>query len=779
MISIFKKLQKPVLLVVLFVCSLGAMAQTGAVRGFVYDKKTGEPIIFTNVYLDGTNYGIATDVNGYFSLTKVPPGNYKLTVYTIGYDKFQENVDVLADKIVNRKIYLEVSSAKEIGTVEISAEKQEAKTDVKMSVAKITPKEIKSLPSVGGEPDLAQYLQVLPGVIFTGDQGGQLYVRGGSPIQNKVMLDGMVIYNPFHSIGLYSVFDTDVIRNADVYTGGFGAKYGGRISAVMDITTRDGNKNNLSGKINVSPFGVKALFEGPLKKMSENGGSSSFILSMRNSYLKQTSKIFYNYVNKDGEGLPFNFSDAYGKLSFNSGSGSKINFFGFNFTDKVRYQGVSDLGWTNYGAGSSFILAPPGNPVLIEGNFSYSKYSIALKEPGLSNRQSDISGFNFGFDVTNYQGNNELKFGLQVLGFATDFSYFNSIGVGFAQNENTTEFATYTSYKLVAGLLVIEPSVRLHYYASLSEMPIEPRLGLKYNITEFIRFKAAGGLYSQNLISANSDRDVVNLFYGFLSGPENLPNYYTKPNGEVAERTTSLQKATHYITGFEFDVTKNLNVNIEGYYKIFNQLTNTNRNKLYPDDVANENQPEALRKDYIIETGIAKGVDFVAKYTLPSFSFYAVYSLSKVDRNDGFQVYFPVFDRRHNINTVATYNFGKNHSWEVSGRWNFGSGFPFTQTKGYYESLNFSGGAGTDPGTTQGNLGVLYGDFNKGRLPTYHRLDLSIKKTIKMKARMSMEIGGGVSNAYNRENLFYFDRVRFQRVNQLPILPSINFSFIF
>ena len=777
--SILKKLQEHVLLLILAICSLGAVAQTGAVRGFVYDKKTGEPVIFTNVYLDGTNHGIATDVNGYFSLTKLPPGTYKLTVYSIGFDKFQEPVEVLADKIVNRKIYLVQSAAKEMETVEISAEKQEAKTDVKMSVAKITPKEIKSLPSVGGEPDLAQYLQVLPGVIFTGDQGGQLYVRGGSPIQNKVLLDGMVIYNPFHSIGLYSVFDTDVIRNADVYTGGFGAKYGGRISAVMDITTRDGNKNNLSGKVNVSPFGIKTLLEGPLKKMSENGGSSSFIISMRNSYLKQTSKIFYNYINKDGEGLPFNFSDLYGKLSFNSGSGSEINFFGFNFTDKVRYQGISDLGWTNYGAGSNFVLAPTGNPVLIEGNFSYSKYSIGLKEPGLTTRTSDISGFNLGFDVTNYQGSNELKFGLQVLGFATDFSFYNAVGAGFSQNENTTEFATYASYKISTGLLVIEPSVRLHYYASLGELPVEPRLGLKYNISEFIRFKAAAGLYSQNLISANSDRDVVNLFYGFLSGPDNLQKYYTKPNGEVAERTSSLQKATHYVAGFEFDLTKNININIEGYYKVFNQLTNTNRNKIYPDDLANQDQPETLRKDFIIETGIAKGIDFVAKYTVSHMNLYAVYSLSKVTRNDGFGEYYPVFDRRHNINMVATYNFGKNRSWEVSGRWNFGSGFPFTQTKGYYEQLQFSGGAGTNPTTTSGNLGILYDKFNGGRLPTYHRLDLSVKKTIKLKERSSIEIGGSVSNAYNRENLFYFDRVRYQRVNQLPILPSINFSFIF
>ncbi len=129
-----------------------------------------------------------------------------------------------------------------LGEVEVSAEGQENKKQVKMSMIKATKKEIQAVPSIGGEADIATYFQTVPGVVSTGDQGGQMYVRGGSPVQNKVLLDGMIIYNPFHSIGFFSVFDTEVIRNADIYTGGFSAKYGGRISSVMDITTKEGNK---------------------------------------------------------------------------------------------------------------------------------------------------------------------------------------------------------------------------------------------------------------------------------------------------------------------------------------------------------------------------------------------------------------------------------------------------------------------------------------------------------------------------------------------------------
>jgi hypothetical protein len=230
-----------------FLFTLHSFAQNSTIRGFVYQKDNGEPVLFTNVYLKGTGYGAATDVNGYFSITKIPAGTYTLMVTSIDYDTLKQEVVVAAGDIVTRKLYVSKRTVS-LGEIDISAEKQEQQTEVKMSVTKITPKELSQIPSVGGEPDLVQYLQVVPGVVFSGDQGGQLYIRGGTPVQNKVLLDGMVIYNPFHSIGLFSVFDTDLIRNADVYTGGFGAEYGGRISSVMDIKTRDGNKKRFAGR---------------------------------------------------------------------------------------------------------------------------------------------------------------------------------------------------------------------------------------------------------------------------------------------------------------------------------------------------------------------------------------------------------------------------------------------------------------------------------------------------------------------------------------------------
>ena len=319
------------------VLPLFATAQTGTVKGFVYEQATGEPSIFTPVSLVGTPHNATTDVQGYFSISKLPPGKYTLRIIYLGYDTLTEQLDVKAGQIVTQKLYLK-KGAIGLRPVEVTREKQEAEGQTRVSVQRMTPVTNERVPAIGGQADLAQALQVQPGIVFTGDQGGQLYIRGGSPIMNKVLMDGMVLYNPFHSIGLFSVFDNDILRNADIYTGGFNAEYGGRMSSVMDITTRDGNKQRFSGKVAASTFAAKAMLEGPLKKAANPGdGGSSFLFNYKHSYLDQSSKSLYAFV--DSAGLPFKFSDAYGKISLNAANGSKVNFFGFRFTDGVMVLG--------------------------------------------------------------------------------------------------------------------------------------------------------------------------------------------------------------------------------------------------------------------------------------------------------------------------------------------------------------------------------------------------------------------------------------------------------
>ena len=649
-----------------------------------------------------------------------------------------------------------------------------------MSVETIRPADLKKIPSFGGQPDLVQALQVLPGFISTGDQGGQLYIRGGSPIQNKVLLDGMIIYNAFHSIGLFSVFDSDVIANADIYTGGFGAKFGGRISSIMDIKTRDGNKQKIQGMVGASPFGAKITLEGPLRKMNENGGGISYIISMKHSYLEQTSKVLYDYINEDGQGLPFNYTDLYGKISFSGGNGSKLSVFGFDFSDQVSYQALSDLRWSNVGAGGNFTVVPSGSAILMNGHFAASQYEIRLKEDGLEDRFSSVNGFNFGLDFKYVLGEDDVQYGLEIVGMETNFQTFNPLGVQVGQIENTTEFAGYVDYRIHRGRLILNPGMRMQYFSSLARFRPEPRLGVKFKVSERLRLKAAAGLYSQNVISSNSDRDVVNLFYGFLSGPENLQNNLITPEGEVQEVVHSLQTAQHLISGFEFDLTERLNLNVEGYFKNFTQLTNPNRNKLFADNAANADVPEVLRKDFIVETGKAYGVDVVLKYEERFTYIWLVYGYGNVDRWDGFRWYDPVFDRRHNVNLVVSQGLGREGDWEVSARWNLGSGLPFTQTQGFYQPPNVIDGIASDYVVSNSNdLGIQFAGLNEGRLPAYHRLDMSIRREFEFENGQTLEGSAGVTNLYSRDNVFYVNRVTGERVDQLPFLPSISVDWHF
>ena len=770
----------------MLVFSVTIVAQKAMVRGFIYNDKTGEAEIGATVFLKGTTMGAATDVNGFYSITKIPAGSYTLMVTSLGFDSVEVKLAIAEGQIISKNMNLKEASQM-METFNVSAEKQEAKTQVKMSVTKVTPKDIKSIPAIGGDPDLAQYLQVLPGVTFTGDQGGQLYIRGGSPVQNKVLLDGMIIYNPFHSIGLFSVFDTDIMRSADVYTGGFNAEYGGRISSIMDITYRDGDKKRLRGKVSASTFSSKLMLEGPLKKAKEGNGGITFVVSGKHSYLEQSSEVYKPYFEGlssenargvDTLGLPYGFTDLYGKISFNGDNGNKVSLFGFNFKDNVNYSDISNLNWNSFGGGANFVLIPSTSKTLIEGVVAVSNYKIELDEEGVLS-SSEINGFNAGMDFTTFSGDNQFKYGLEMLGFKTNYQFFNSIGTIVRQEENTTELSGYLMYRINAGNAVIEPSVRTQYYASLSDLSIEPRLGFKYNITDKFRIKLATGMYSQNLISANSDRDIVNLFYGFLSGPDNLQGEFEEEDGSVSTVGHKLQKANHYIAGFEYDLSRKLSLNIEGYYKDFKQLTNTNRNQIFDEsDDAAFSKPDVLKKEFIVETGDAYGVDVVLKYSTTRLNVWTVYSLGKVTRWDGIQEYAPVFDRRHNVNVVVAWTFGKDMNWEFNTRWNLASGFPFTQTQGFYEGIDF---ASSDQNYTSanGDLNIEFAELNKGRLPYYHRLDVNIKRKFVLGKNSILEANLGATNAYNRDNLFFIDRVTADKVYQLPLMPSFGLSLTF
>lgn len=761
-----------------------AWGQSGSIKGFIYERSNGEPVIYTNVWLLGTSYGTQTDVNGYFSITGIAPGEYTLASTQFGYDTASTAVTVGADAILTKKLFLNRSGIT-LTDITVTSRKQERQTLVNVGVTTVTPKEMKLLPSAGGEPDIAQFLQVTPGVIFTGDQGGQLYVRGGAPSQTGVLLDGVTIYNPFHTIGLYSVFETDAIRSADIQTGGFNAQYGNRTSAIVDIHTKDGNKNRISGKLSASPIMARAMIEGPISKpKNDDAGSTTFLLSFKHSYLEQSSKAIYGWLEGPFEyGLPYNFTDIYGKVSFNSDNGSKLNLFGFNFNDKSKFldpnTGVekANFNWNATGGGATFVVSPAGSSTLIDGKFAYSVYDIEYNEANAAPRDGGIDGFEAGINFSNYLPNHSLlRYGVEVSGLHTNLSYTspystpNNVIISDLDRRNTLAAAFVTWRKNFGEKLIIEPGFRAQYYATLNKFSPEPRIGMKYNVNSDIRLKLAGGMYSQNIISTKSDRDIVNFFTSFLLSPD---VELKDPDGNTVK--TNIQTAYHILGGIEVDV-QNVEFNLEPWYKNFTQNIELNRYKgsLNPDGTVNN-------VDFIIENGQAFGIDLSARYSKNRIYLWGVAGYQKVTRYDGEQTYPPPFDRRFNLNLLAAYTVGKKKDIEISARYNMGSPFPFTQTQGFYEQLTlFQNGIGTNYLQQNGQIGLLFAnEINGGRLSWYYRLDLSAKKRFILSPNNNIETTLAITNVTDRNNIFYVNRIDNTRVYQLPILPSINVTWNF
>ncbi|MGQ9863187.1 MAG: TonB-dependent receptor [Bacteroidia bacterium] len=739
-------------------------AQT-LLRGSVNDLQ-GNPIVGALVYLLQARQGTYTNSDGFFSFQGLPYGTYTLRITYLGMDTLWQNVELRKPihtlSLRMRERDLELQSVEIIE--QVSAPRLE-KARVTMGVTQVSPRQIQLLPTWGA-PDLAQYLQVLPGVVFTGDQGGQLYVRGGTPIQNKVLLDGAIIYSPFHTLSLFSTFETDILRQVQVYSAGFGAEYGGRISSVMDLRTRPGNFLRLGGRAYTTPIMSGLLVEGPIKKEK-----SSFLITGRTAYLHQTTPRLYPYV-KDS--LPFRFSDLYGKITLGNGP-DFLNLFGFRHTDNVLFDPQNQITWSQTGSGLNFQALPAQSKIYLWGNLSYSVFKNTFRSPfEFRPRYSEVGGFNSQINFSYLLGPNELTYGVEILGFRTNFFFTNALGFITQQAQSNTEGAGYLRLrKLLSPLYedetplfyrwILEPSVRLHYYNNYGYLSLEPRLRAKRNFRHW-GLQLAAGRYVQNLVSAVSDRDVVLLFQGFLTAPENLPSQ---------RLTHALQEAYHALIGAEFQLTPTIQLSSEGWYKNFSQLTNINRQRLYPED-----------PNFITETGQAYGADVWLRYQNPHVYAYVAYSFQYNRRQDGRITYFPLWDRRHTGHLILNYRPGRPFSftryketrWEFSLRWTLGSGLPFTQTLGFFEKLLFlSNGTQSPYPTMQGLLSILLSpNYNAARLPYYHRLDLTVKRRW-LVGEALFEAHFSLLNAYNRPNVFYIDRITGRRYDQLPILPTLAF----
>jgi hypothetical protein len=715
--------------------------QTGSLRGVVTDSLKGEALPFANILIEGTTLGSSADLNGYFTITGIPIGDeYSVRLSYVGYFTKTMKISIKPNTITQIQAQM-VPSSIQLQAIEMIGEKMDRPNETNLGLQKLTIRELEMLPK-GVETDVFRSLQYLPGVQSTGDVSARYYVRGGGSNQNLVLLNGVSVYNPFHALGLFSIIDPEMINAVEFYKGGFPSEFGGRLSSVLNLVTKDGNKNRYAGNAQVSFLTGKSAIEGPIP-----GGS--FIVTGRKSLFKDVLKKFVNY--KDA---PFEFHDISAKINYSNNSEeslTKLSAHGFNSLDQLLSDDPyeSEFKWVNNIYGLNWFQAWENVPIYSEAGLSLSRFDGNI-DPKFSNskrRKNKINDITFKADFTNIlESRDEVKVGFLLKSVNTELDFENLQGIQTNLNSQALSIGFYTKYRLLRwDALGIDAGSRFNFITLTQKYSAfaEPRINLTYGIIPgLINLKGAYGIYTQELITVSNENEIISLFEPWVITPSYL----------------SVPLAVHYVAGFDFTPVRNLSFSFEAYYKDLKNTAEIN------DAKASDNDP-----DFVQGSGDAYGFEFLLKQNNTFMAFTGSYSLSWSYREINNWVSFPKYDTRHIVNLHLNFEFG--HGWSSSASWFFNSGLPFTQIIGYYEKLYFD-----DLFYSSGLPGfyspyTILADRNLGRLPTYHRMDVSITKKFQF-TLMNFEVSGSVMNLYDRKNIFYYERATGKKVNMLPILPT-------
>lgn len=712
----------------------------GKLRGFVTDSTSGEVLPYANAFIEEISAGASTDIRGQFLITNIPAGkNYDVIISFIGYESKTLNVFIGANKITEIHVSLSPSGVT-LSTVEKLGEKSSEINATDIGLQTIDIRQLETLPK-SVEADVFRSLQLLPGVQTTGDVSARFYVRGGASDQNLVLLNGITIYNPFHALGLFSVIDPDMINSLDFYKGAFTSEFGGRLSSVVNIVTKDGNQNNFSAKLSSSYLSGKALVEGPIP----NG---SFMLTARKNYKTDILKKFLN--DKD---LPISFYDYSYKISYSSPDflkNGKFLLFGFNTFDELNNSDPfqEDFNWSNDLFGFQWYQFYD-IPLYTQFTISTSKFNGEV-QPNFSDsryRKNTVSDLNLAIDANYiFDSKNELGVGLQFKLIETKLKFETLSGLSNEVSDEGGNFSLYAKYKFLQwDDFGADVGSRINFTgisAKGSDFFLEPRINVTYVPVRLMNLKFGWGIYRQEFATFTDERDVISLFEPYLITPE-----YLEPS-----------TAIHYTVGSELFLLSDLILSIEGYYKLYHNLPELNDSKIYP-----------WEPDFVSGTGKSYGWELYAKYLLYPLSFTVSYSLSWAYKTVNNWKFYPGYDTRHALNLICDLELGA--GWKVSATWLYNSGLPFTQHLGFYYKYfptDIKDDWYSDPRFRQY---LILDDKNLGRLPYYHRLDLSLSKKFDF-SFIKISIDGSIINVYNRKNIFYYDRETGKQVNQLPFLPT-------
>ncbi len=727
---------------------------SGTLRILVLSGRNGNPLIGANVQLtpaaEGEEvtellYGASTNANGLVEFDNLSFGKYKVKISYIGYKTFSKVLIVNDLDIRLLKITLKPQTEK-LEKLVVEAQRETETGGVGMYT--ITPREISHVPSPGLSGSLVTYLQTLPGVVTSGDRGGQLYIRGGTPTQNRILIDNLPIVKPFHISNLFTAIPGNMVESAKLYAGGFGAKYYAATSAVLDITLTPGNMRFHETGVTLGTHIASVTVEGPIKK-----NFSSFLISARKSLIDFASS--YLGVEKN----TIDFYDIAARLTIRP-ENYTCNLTAIHTYDQGKINPALNIGlsWQNTVIGASCLGYGGGYKHPAEFTIGYSRYRNSETRFGHNGQYSTKNQLffkvNHGFE----------RFGLTFdYGFGINIrSYKAKIAKRFTDVQsfdvNDANIHGFISSELRIGKYVaLKPS--LGSQVTENFMTIEPRMRAAFYPagTKQYEISLAGGLYYQSDAGITDNRDAGSVFT------------VIKP---VTDAKSFLPSAVHALIGFEANV-NDFKISL-GNYII--------KRKNIP--IAKWTPMPTININTALANGISYGFDVRAIYNNPPFYFSLSYGWAKTKYEAATETlgawvggkifdYYPPHDRRHKINFVGSYTFS---DYIVSTSWEFGSGKPYTRVFGFDLALNFPIASFPlempieYPGTARTLFSRPYG----ARLPSYHRLDVSVKRSFKFSSGSTFTAEVGVINVYNRKNIYYFDSDLLQRVNQTSLMPFIS-----
>ncbi len=722
------------------------------ISGYIKDSLSGETIIGATVRVRSLKRGVISNRSGYFALHLPGETDLILEINSVGYRPIKKNIHLLANEKRSENFILSSESI-QAGEITIESDKEkESREATQVSRIEIVPSQVASLPKAG-ESDIFRTLQLIPGIQTISEISAGLYVRGGSPDQNLILLDGSTLYNPNHFFGFFSTFNSDAIKDVELIKGGYPAEYGGRLSAVLNITDKDGDLYKTNGKVTICLISSRAIIETPV-------GDGAISFSGRRTYVDYILDITGL---KKSLNLPdYKFYDLNGKFTQTLSPNDKIAISGYGGADNLSYgndRQASSVGinWGNQSAGANWTHLF-SNDLFTKFNATGSHY-FSLLQFGIGQ-----NSFTFDNQIFDYSLHGDLEYfpnSDQTIKTGFQLSQYRFI-LKIASAQNPPNADLYLTPFYAAGYIsdewklgqqfAITTGLRIDGITSRSEIGIDPRITVRYILNTDITFKASYGIYHQYLKLATNP-----LFSAFDLW---LP----------VDSTQGPSKANQYVLGISTAPFADFTLDVETYYKDF-----TNVVEVRPNIITGSK----LSDIFFVGSGYAYGIEFFLQKRIGELTGWIGYTLAYSRRtfpeiNDG-ATFPPTYDRRNDVNIVATYR--------INDRWTLGSTFVYATGQSYSQTTAFYNGSEPD---YDGRLIPIEGSKNGLRLEPYHRLDLSATYSFAFFSdKRNAEFNLDIYNVYNHRNVWFrqvntnTDPATSENVRLLPILPTFGISVKF